>query len=151
MRVNKLSPNPSKTEYMIIGHPRKAKGTNAPIGLTLSNKEIKRASTTKSLGVRVGEYLNWDDQFKTVNGAVKWNFFIASKRSAKLQNHDRFDLFSIFEHFPAKNASFIATGSRKTSAMKQQQLIPVWRKVSHCSLKLLAKNTIFSGFHSRRS
>ena len=23
MRVNKLSPNPSKTEYMIIGHPRK--------------------------------------------------------------------------------------------------------------------------------
>ena len=26
LRVNKLSPNPSKTEYMIIGHPMKAKG-----------------------------------------------------------------------------------------------------------------------------
>ena len=33
IRVNKLSPNPSKTEYMIIGHPMKAKGTNAPTGL----------------------------------------------------------------------------------------------------------------------
>ena len=40
LRVNKLSPNPSKTEYMIIGHPQKAKGTNTPIGLTLSNTEI---------------------------------------------------------------------------------------------------------------
>ena len=69
--MNKLSPNPSKTEYMIIRHPRKAKGTNAPIGLTLRNKEIKRVSTTKSLAVTVGEYLNWDDQFKTVKGAVK--------------------------------------------------------------------------------
>ena len=37
MRVNKLSPNPSKTECMIIGNPRKQKGTNAPIGLTLSS------------------------------------------------------------------------------------------------------------------
>ena len=33
MRVNKLSPNPSKTEYMVIGHPRKIKTTNMLIGL----------------------------------------------------------------------------------------------------------------------
>ena len=53
MRVNKLSPNPSKTEYMIIGHPMKAKGANAPTGLELDSKEIKRVSNTKSLGVMV--------------------------------------------------------------------------------------------------
>ena len=60
MRVNKLSPNPSKTEYMIIGHPMKAKGENAPTGLELGSKEIKRVSNTKSLGVMVDEYFNWD-------------------------------------------------------------------------------------------
>ena len=32
MRVNKLSLNPLKSEYMIIGHPMKAKGINAPTG-----------------------------------------------------------------------------------------------------------------------
>ena len=32
----------------------------------LSNKEIKRVPSTKSLGVMVDEYLNWDDQFKIV-------------------------------------------------------------------------------------
>ena len=49
IRVNKLSPSPLKTEYMIIGHPMKAKGTNAPTGLELGKKEIKRVSNTKSL------------------------------------------------------------------------------------------------------
>ena len=49
---------------MIIGHPRKAKGANAPIGLTLSSKGIKRVSRTKSLGVMVDEYLIWDGQLK---------------------------------------------------------------------------------------
>ena len=41
MRLNKLSPNFSKTEYMIICHPIKGKGTNAPTGLELGSKEIK--------------------------------------------------------------------------------------------------------------
>ena len=60
MRVNKLSSNPSKTQYMIIGRPMKAKGTNAiaPTGLELGSKKIKRVSNTKSLGVIVDEYLN---------------------------------------------------------------------------------------------
>ena len=60
MRVNKLSPNPSKTEYIIIGHPMKANSANAPGRLKLGNKEIKRVSDTKSLGVMVD--LDWDDQ-----------------------------------------------------------------------------------------
>ena len=62
---------------------------------------------------------------KALKGAVKLNIFIASEWSAMLQNHDLFGAFFISEHFLAKNASFVATGSRKTSAMKQQQLIPV--------------------------
>ena len=65
MRVNKLSPNPSKTGCMIIGHPMKAKSTNAQTGLELGSKEIKRVSNTKSLGVMADEYLNWDEQFKS--------------------------------------------------------------------------------------
>ena len=70
LRVNKLSPNPSKTEYMIIDHPRKTKGTNPPIGLTLSKKEIKQVSSSKSVGVVVGDYQNWDDQFKIVKSNI---------------------------------------------------------------------------------
>ena len=68
--MNKPSPNPSKTEYMIIGHPMKAKTANAPTGLELGSKEIKRVSNTKSLGVMMDEYLNWDEQLKSVMSKI---------------------------------------------------------------------------------
>ena len=83
-------------------------------------------------------------------GGVTWNVFIASKWSTMLQSHALISLFLICNRFPAKNRGFIATGSRKTSALKQQQLIPMWRRVGHCNLKLLANNTVFSCFHSGR-
>ena len=70
LRVNKLSPNPSKTEYLIIGHPRKTKDVNIPNGLKLNDSEIKRVSKTKSLGVMVDENLKWDEQFKTVKNKI---------------------------------------------------------------------------------
>ena len=70
LRVNKLSPNPSKTEYLIIGHPRKTKDVNIPNGLQLNDSDIKRVSKTKSLGVMVDENLRWDEQFKTVKNKI---------------------------------------------------------------------------------
>ena len=70
MRVNKLSPNPSKTEYMIVGHHRKTKDVNLPNGLKLNDSEIKQVSKTKSLGVMVDGNLKWDEQFKTAKNKI---------------------------------------------------------------------------------
>ena len=72
MRVNKLSPNLSKTEYLIIGQPLewKAKDVNILCGLKLNGSEIKRASKTNSLGVMVDENLKCDKQFKTVKNKI---------------------------------------------------------------------------------
>ena len=55
---------------MVIGHLMKAKGTNAPTGLEVGNKEIKGVSNTRSLGVMVDESLNWDEQFKNVKSKI---------------------------------------------------------------------------------
>ena len=70
MRMNTLSPNPSKTEYTTLGHPMKAKGITAPTGLELGTKEIKQFSNTNSLGVMVDEYLNWEEYFKSVKSKI---------------------------------------------------------------------------------
>ena len=51
---------------MTIGYPTRAKGTIAPTGLELGSKEVNRVSNTKSLGLMVDEYLNWDEQVKSV-------------------------------------------------------------------------------------
>ena len=63
MRINKLSPNPQKTEFMIIGHPLKAKHPSLPESLVLNDHNIKRVTQTKSLGLIVDENLSWEAQF----------------------------------------------------------------------------------------
>ena len=64
MRINKLSPNPQQTEFMIIGHPLKAKHPSFLESLVLNNHNIKRVTQTKSLGLIVDENLSWEAQFK---------------------------------------------------------------------------------------
>ena len=64
MRINKLSIDPQKTEYMIIAHPRRINKISSHRPLTLNGSEIKQVKETKSLGIIVDEGLNWRGQFK---------------------------------------------------------------------------------------
>ena len=66
MRINKISPNPEKTEYMIIGHSRKVNAFNISSALKLNGTDIKRVTKTKSIGVIIDENLKWDEQYKVV-------------------------------------------------------------------------------------
>ena len=74
MRINKLSPNPAKTEYMIIGHSRKLNKLDISNPLTINGTDIKRVTKTKSLGVVVDESLSWHEQYKIVKGAIYGDF-----------------------------------------------------------------------------
>ena len=70
MRINKLTANPKKTEYMLIGHPRKVNQLDVSEPLMLNYTEIKRVKQTKSFGVIVVEGLNWEQHFTVVKGKV---------------------------------------------------------------------------------
>ena len=70
MRVNKLSPNPKKTEFMVIGHPLKTKNLDLPQALTLDGSDIKKVEQVKSLGIIIDENLTWDEQYKHVKGKM---------------------------------------------------------------------------------
>ena len=70
MRVNKLSPNPQKTELMIIGHPLSTRKPALPEALELNGSEIKRVEKTKYLGIIIDKNLNWDEQFKRVRSKI---------------------------------------------------------------------------------
>ena len=69
MRINKLSANPEKSEYMIIGHPRKINKIEVHEPLKLNDSDIKRVTNTKSLEIVVDEGLNWELQYKTVQSS----------------------------------------------------------------------------------
>ena len=70
MRVNKLSPNPQKTEFTIIGHPLSTRKPALPETLELNGSEIKRVEKPKYLGIIIDENLNWDEQFKRVRSKI---------------------------------------------------------------------------------
>ena len=59
-----------KTEYMIIGHPRRTNKVEISEPLHLNDSEIKKVVKSKSLGVMVDEGLNWGDQFSKVKGKI---------------------------------------------------------------------------------
>ena len=56
-KVNKLSLNLTKTNFMIF-HPRQ-KQVNVNVPLTLENTVIKQVMETKCLGVLVDQHLSW--------------------------------------------------------------------------------------------
>ena len=70
MRVNKLSPNPKKADFIVIGHPLQTKNLDLPEVLKQSNCDMKRAVTAKSLRVIIDEKLNCDEQFKRTKGKM---------------------------------------------------------------------------------
>ena len=70
MRVNRLSPNPKKTESTVIGHSLKTKNLKIPKTLTLDGSDIKKIDQAKSLCIITDENLTWDEQYKSVKAKM---------------------------------------------------------------------------------
>ena len=82
LRINKLSLNASKSEFMVVGHRRKLNrvGNKVP-NLVLINEVIKKVEKIKYLGINIDESLNWEEQYKTVKNKLKGG--ISSLRKLK--------------------------------------------------------------------
>ena len=70
MRINKLSLNPTKIEYMIIDHPRRRKKGESLPQLFINREKIKRVGNTKYIGVIVDDTLGWEEQYESVKKKV---------------------------------------------------------------------------------
>ena len=98
MRINKLSINPQKTEYMIIGHPRRTNKILSHEPLMLNGAEIKHVKETKPLGIIVDEGLNWNEQYRKVKGKVSgglWSLKKLMKIAPQSQLVNIYQLLSI--------------------------------------------------------
>ena len=63
LRVNKLSLNASKSEFIVVGQRRKLNRVDDEFpNLVLNNEVIKRAEKIKQLGINIDESLNWEEQ-----------------------------------------------------------------------------------------
>ena len=71
LRLNKLSLNTDKTEYMVVGHKRQTNSISELIEIKINEEPIKRVQTVKYLGTMVDENLTWNEQYKKHKGKIK--------------------------------------------------------------------------------
>ena len=63
LRVNKLSLNASKSEFIVVGQRRKLNRVDDEFpNLVLNNEVIERAEKIKQLGINIDESLKWEEQ-----------------------------------------------------------------------------------------
>ena len=70
MRVNKLSPHPQNTIFMIIGHLLSKRKPELPEKLELTGSELKKGGKTIYLVTIIDENLHWDEQFKRIRSKI---------------------------------------------------------------------------------
>ena len=87
LKVNKLSLNLSKTNFMIF-HPRQKK-VNVNVPLTLENTVIKQVTETKFLGVLIDQHLSWKPHID----------FVLKKKFEKCENYRESPLLPIIPNF----------------------------------------------------
>ena len=90
MRINKLSLNPTKTEYMIIDHPRRRKKGESLPQLYLNREEIKRVEKTNYFRVIVDDTLGWEEQNKSVKKKVAGDLAAMKNSRASSDNQCHF-------------------------------------------------------------
>ena len=98
LRVNKLSANPPKTEFIVIGHQRRVNEIEELPSLKLNDSETKRVRKVKSLGVIVEEGLTWNDQLKSLTGKLALGLSPLKKLKDVLPQPKLFDVYrALFE------------------------------------------------------
>ena len=68
LKVNELSLNLTKTNFMIF-HPRQKK-VNVNVPLTLENTVIKQVTETKFLGILIDQHLSWKPHIDFVSKKI---------------------------------------------------------------------------------
>ena len=64
LRLNKLSVNTDKTEYMVVGRKRQTNRIHGPLEVSINGGLIKRVKKVKYHGVIVDENLTWNEKYK---------------------------------------------------------------------------------------
>ena len=123
MRINKLSLNPTKTEYMIIDHPRRRKIGEPLTQLFINGEKIKRVDKTKYLGVIVDDILGWEEQYESVKKKVAGGLAAMKKLKDVLPRSMLFQVYKalVESHLRYADVVWGSLSNTKISALQRLQ------------------------------
>ena len=120
--INKLSLNPTKTEYMIIDHPRRRK-IESLTQLFINGEKIKRVDKTKYLGVIVDDILGWEEQYESVKKKVAGGLAAMKKLKDILPRSMLFQVYKalVESHLRYADVVWGSLSNTKISALQRLQ------------------------------
>ena len=123
MRINKLSRNPTKTEYMIIDHPHRRKIGESLPQLFINGEKIKRVDKTKYLGVIVDDILGWEEQYESVKKKVAGGLAAMKKLKDILPRSMLFQVYKalVESHLRYADVVWGSLSNTKISALQRLQ------------------------------
>ena len=123
MRINKLSLNSTKTEYMIIDHPRRRKKGESLPQLFINREIIKQVHKTKYLGVIVDDTLGWEEQYESVKKKVAGGLVAMKKLKDILPQSMLFQVYKalVESHFRYADVVWGSLSNTKITALQRLQ------------------------------
>ena len=95
-KINRLSLNMNKTNYILFSNTRRPKHTN----IHVNNHNIVKVESTKFLGVQIDDKLNWKQHITLLNKKLAKASYIIYKSSKKLPKSALLTLyFSLFHPY----------------------------------------------------
>src|SRR5579872_6299102 len=88
-KVNKLSLNIKKTNYMLFGYrdiPLNDQINVSPFQITIENEQIAKVDSTKFLGVIVDKKLTWQQHISSISLKISKSLNILKRLKNKLPN-----------------------------------------------------------------
>ncbi len=70
LSANKLSLNPIKTEFLLIGPPYKINNLSVVPNVYIGDVPVKRVRETRAVGVCIDEFLSWDKHIDKITTNV---------------------------------------------------------------------------------
>ena len=93
--ANKLSLNIKKTNYILFGRKKK---TPSNLDIMINGEKLIQVSSTKFLGVNVGEKLNWKSHIDAVSKKIARSLGIINKLRHKLNLNTLLTLYHTMVH-----------------------------------------------------
>lgn len=88
-KINKLSLNVEKTNYMIF----KSKSENNDYKVVIDGMNVEKVQVAKFLGVKVNDQLTWNDQINSVYKNLSKNISILYRVKHILTSHSMYTLY----------------------------------------------------------
>ncbi|CAB3983987.1 Hypothetical predicted protein [Paramuricea clavata] len=125
---NRLSLNLVKTEYLLIGSRHNINTLEEQPRVFIGDEPIKGVQVTKTLGVKIGQFLTWDSHIDQISKKIS-SGISAMKKIKDFTNSDTLKLSNAAFEQPKRVENIQSVGDRNKSSIMESAVSQALKKI----------------------